>query len=175
MCYFWVHLLSCGADRMIFGGGDGRKGCQKANNFHSKLWQRSGKTISSTREFSIFQVCLNIHRWQVGLKQNCEVENFGFRAFWVNQSPAIYWAPSLHAASCFGGWGTRHRHPVPALNSLLLGRHRLLHPEELNSVLNNAIKHQKKTSWSNAKSKYYIAVTMIQGLFCLKLYKYHFL
>lgn len=103
MCYFWVHLLSCGADRMIFGGGDGRNGCQKANNFHSKLWQRSGKTISSSREFSIFQVCLNIHRWQVVLKQNCEVENIGCRALWVNQSPAIYWAPSLHTASCFGG------------------------------------------------------------------------
>lgn len=41
--------------------GDGRKRCEKANDFHSKLWQSSGKTSPSTREFSIFQVCLNIY------------------------------------------------------------------------------------------------------------------
>ena len=99
-----------------FWWGDGRKRCQNANNFRSKLWQSSGKPISSAGEFFIFQVCLNIHSWQVGLKQNCEVENIGFRALWINQSPAISRAPPLHTALCWGRLRLQlhnHLHPCP--------------------------------------------------------------
>lgn len=90
--------------------GDGRKRCQKANDSHSKLWQSSGKTGSSTREFFIFWFCLNIHRWQVGPKQNCEVREHWLQGL-MNQSIIRY---LLSASSAQGimlkkpeAWGAR--------------------------------------------------------------------
>lgn len=66
-------LSRCGTDRKILGGQDGRKRYQKMNNSHCKLWQSSGEISPTIREIAIFQVCLNLHIWKVGLEQNCDV------------------------------------------------------------------------------------------------------
>lgn len=116
VCYFWFCLLKYGADRMIFGGGMGGRDVKMLTISVANSDRVQESPFLAQENFFIFQVCLNIHSWQVGLKQNCEVENIGFRALWINQSPAISRAPPLHTALCWGRLRLQlhnHLHPCP--------------------------------------------------------------
>ena len=108
---------------MILGGGMGGRDVKKLTISIANSDRVQESPFLPQENFFIFQVCLNIHSWQVGLKQNCEVENIGFRALWINQSPAIYRAPPPHMAVAGEGWGSSFTIiSTPALKQPTVGK-----------------------------------------------------